>query len=325
MHKSDIIQTIRSMRSDTTHGWPDATKRRAPHKPFLLLSVIDGVEQGWIRNNKITLCQPLIDTFSLYWDTVMGERQTTIAHPFFYMKSSLFWKLRYKPGVSVIQGTPSVARLRKKISHAEIDRTLFAMMADRHDREILRRLIISEFFSSETDSHIQEIREFGRSSFDYASSLDELLKSPFEIDHTKDEGNVYQTVNQQVRDRGFSMKVRMAYGNTCAVCRGKVITPEGRTLVDSAHILPFNTTNNNDPRNGLALCKTHHWMFDHYMLTVRPDYRLQLSDWLRLEDNNAEETLRWADSEILLPAESGLFPAGVALQDHNKRFEEAQT
>ena len=39
----------------------------APHKPILLLSVIDLVEQGALRQNRIFLSPELIATFLKFW------------------------------------------------------------------------------------------------------------------------------------------------------------------------------------------------------------------------------------------------------------------
>ena len=48
-------------------------------------------------------------------------------------------------------------------------------------------------------------------------------------------------------------------------------------LLEAAHIIP-----DRDPRglptvtNGLALCALHHKAFDHHILGIRPDYRIEL-------------------------------------------------
>gem|GEM_PF-5268008 len=59
--------------------------------------------------------------------------------------------------------------------------------------------------------------------------------------------------------------VIVAYRHTCALtgCR---MTTLGRdkmeSIVDAAHIHEFRDSRNNDPRNGLALCKNAHWQFE---------------------------------------------------------------
>ena len=47
-------------------------------------------------------------------------------------------------------------------------------------------------------------------------------------------------------------------------------TPEGRTAVAAAHIIPWRYSHNDDPRNGMALCGLHHWTFDEGLVTITP-------------------------------------------------------
>jgi len=74
--------------------WDDRTKGGAPHKPFLLLSILDGISEGWISSNRIYPTQNLVDYFFGYWETISGiNKSTTVALPFYHMKSEPFWKL----------------------------------------------------------------------------------------------------------------------------------------------------------------------------------------------------------------------------------------
>ena len=45
-------------------------------------------------------------------------------------------------------------------------------------------------------------------------------------------------------------------------------TIDGHTAVDAAHIIPWSISHNDDPRNGLALCKLCHWSFDEGLLAA---------------------------------------------------------
>ncbi|MEX0779189.1 MAG: HNH endonuclease [Balneolales bacterium] len=104
------------------------------------------------------------------------------------------------------------------------------------------------------------------------------------------------------------------------MCRSRVVTASGEMLVDGAHIIPFSESSNNDPHNGLALCKSHHWMYDRYMLSIRADYKIHLSKELD-GDNNVLGGAEGLDKQvILLPSEAGLRPAREALELHYGRF-----
>jgi putative restriction endonuclease len=51
--------------------YPEITCHRAPHKPFLLLSMMDLIVQGWITENLIEPSYELVDTFNTYWAAIM--------------------------------------------------------------------------------------------------------------------------------------------------------------------------------------------------------------------------------------------------------------
>lgn len=320
-----ITSSLTSLHSDTSHNWPEETRGRAPHKPFLLLSVMDGIEQGWIPDHKIALSQSLIETFFTYWNAVMGEeRNTTIALPFFYMKSEPFWSLVYKENKEEYKTAPSLGGLKGRLEYALLDDRLFRMMGDPQQGQGIRSLLARTYFSPAAQNKLSDIRSFNYQAYDYSRQLEAFAAEPFKMDHTEEEEIKYRVSKTQVRDAGFSKTVRQAYSYTCAVCRSKVITQGGKTLVDGAHIIPRNTSNNDDPRNGLALCKSHHWMFDEYMLTVTPDYTIRLSNWLKEENNNAGNLWELNKRSILLPKTEGYRPAKEALEDHFLRFKEVQ-
>jgi len=90
-------------------------------------------------------------------------------------------------------------------------------------------------------------------------------------------------------------------------------------------VWPRSISRNDDPRNGMALCKTHHWMFDQYLVSVTPEYRIHLSPWLISNGQNIEGTLTFEGSAIHLPSDRRFKPAPVALEMHFGRFREVQS
>ena len=66
----------------------------APHKPILLLSVFELIEQGVIAANKIELSPELISSFLKYWGKVGSDcHNPDVALPFFHLRSEGFWHL----------------------------------------------------------------------------------------------------------------------------------------------------------------------------------------------------------------------------------------
>ncbi|MCC5907959.1 MAG: HNH endonuclease [Balneolaceae bacterium] len=320
-----ISESLKSLRSDTSNPWPDEVKGRAPHKPFLLLAILDGVEQGWITNNRIELSQSLIETFFEYWNRMMGkDRITTISIPFYHMQSEPFWKLVYKSGKEEYKSSPSLGGLTDRIKYAELSNEIFDLIYEPAGRNAIRSLLIRTYFSDDAGYRVAEISDFNLQAYTYSVQLEAFAAEPFRIDHTDEESVKYRVSKTQVRDAGFSKAVRAAYHFTCAICRSRVKTPGGSTLVDGAHIIPRSQSNNDDPRNGLALCKSHHWMFDQYMLTIKPDRTILLSKWLKEKRNDVGDLWNMNKKPILLPADKKFLPAEQALAIHSEKFKEVQ-
>lgn len=67
----------------------------------------------------------------------------------------------------------------------------------------------------------------------------------------------------------FRQMVRRAYRSTCVLCGSRFpATPFSSTGIDAAHILPWSDYDLDEVRNGLSLCKLHHWAFDEALLVV---------------------------------------------------------
>jgi putative restriction endonuclease len=237
------------------------------------------------------------------------------------MKSEPFWELQYNEGMSPYKNSPSLGGLMKRVDFAQIDDNLFSMMRDDEGKQIVTETILETYFAEELHDQILNIHQINIGAYRYAEQLELLAAEPFEKYHTEnDDEDFYSWQKTQQRRQGFGLKVRKNYKNKCAICRARVKTPNGASLVEGAHIIPWNESKNDDPRNGLALCKTHHWMFDSYLLTVQPDYRIKLSSWLKEEGERIEHTLNWDREEIFLPGDLRYWPNKEALEDHCARF-----
>ena len=64
--------------------WDENTRLRAPHKPLLLLAVMDLFAEGTITTNFIELTPDLGELFAIYWSKVtpLDRRRGNIAMPY---------------------------------------------------------------------------------------------------------------------------------------------------------------------------------------------------------------------------------------------------
>jgi putative restriction endonuclease len=297
--------------------WTPATKKKAPHKPLLLLALLDLFAQGHIQTNFIELTPDLSDLFTLYWSCIIPLRQkSSVAFPFFHLKSEGFWHLVPVPGKEqVLASTKSIStvgQLRDITLGARLDNKLSALLQNESNRESLRAALITTHFSEEVRPALIEQGEVNAEAFDYSLRL-------YEKAHGKI-GDKEEKYKPAVRDQGFRRAIVNAYDHRCALCGIRMVTPDGHTVVDAAHIVSWSESHNDNITNGMALCRLCHWTFDEGMIGVRNDYTVITSPLLVRNTNVPGFLLNLADRPIIGPPERDLWPARESLAHHRKRF-----
>lgn len=126
---------------------------------------------------------------------------------------------------------------------------------------------------------------------------------------------VEQLVSRKVRDALFQRSVRDAYDARCAVTGLRIINGGGRAEIEAAHIKPVANKGPDSPRNGIALCRTAHWMFDRGLIGLKSDGTFDVNAAKVPED--ARRMLR-QDGKLILPSNSGLCPADKFIDWHWK-------
>ena len=97
-----------------------------------------------------------------------------------------------------------------------------------------------------------------------------------------------------------------------------MLTPEGHTAVEAAHIKPWSKSNNDHSTNGLALCKLCHWSFDEGLMGVGKEYEVMVSKTVRQDRNFPGHMLTLADRPIFRPGKSSFWPDQENLKWHRK-------
>ena len=117
------------------------------------------------------------------------------------------------------------------------------------------------------------------------------------------------------RSRAFQRLVSSVYDFSCAVCGKGLLHPSGRHETQSAHIVPRHKSGSDDIRNGIQMCRAHHWAFDEGILGIGADYRILVpSAALSIPQNEPLADL--VGREIRLPHQVAHFPHPSALQWH---------
>jgi len=303
--------------------WGEATKRKAPYKPILLLAVLDLVARGVITSPFIDVTGDLVELnelFNLYWRRIIPLGQSSsIAFPFSRLDREPFRERVPQPGKTItpaiINNTSSVTYLRKYALGARMDEGLFRIMQTGDGREALREALLQSCFSADAQELLREQSVINREAFDYSRILEEkshlpLVKEIVEADN-------YRTA---ARDQGFRRIVIKAYDHHCALCGVRIITPEQHTVVDAAHIVPWSRSRNDDIRNGMALCKLCHWAFDEGMMGVSDNYEVITSRQIAADPNVPGFLLTLTGRGIIGPQESELWPARQYIAEHRREW-----
>jgi putative restriction endonuclease len=88
-------------------------------------------------------------------------------------------------------------------------------------------------------------------------------------------------------------------------------------VLDAAHIRPYAQEGTHKPQNGILLRQDLHTLFDRGYVTVKPDYRIQVSQRIEEEFDNGQEYYSLQGSQIGLPDEKEFRPDPVVLDWHN--------
>jgi len=123
----------------------------APHKPVLLLSVLQWAVQGGVQHGQVFITPELIALFRTNWSRLVTTRHDPLmAQPFFFMKSEGFWTLVPKEGVMDMNGlaqfTKSLVRLDAAIAYAQLNDDLAALMLDSTANQMLQRALLHRHF-----------------------------------------------------------------------------------------------------------------------------------------------------------------------------------
>jgi putative restriction endonuclease len=297
------------------------TTHRAPHKPLLLLSLIDLFAEGSVSSNLIKLNTELMQLFGEYWSLVMPyDTHGSIALPFFHLKSDGFWHLIAQLGKEALLSTArqirSIHQLNETIVGAQLDEELYTLLCIQEMRDALRTVLIQTYFSAEMHPRLVEQGHINIEGFQYSQKLLEKARTKI----VKESSGSFQEISRKVRDQGFRRAVVNAYEHRCAICGIRMLTPDGHTAVDAAHIIPWHISQNDDPRNGMALCRLCHWTFDEGLVTVSSRYLVTVSQLLTANTNVAGHLATTTGRPIIVPVEESLHPDHDALSWHRNKI-----
>lgn len=297
------LKRLARLSPNVKHARGTGAGRFAPHKPLLLLALVECAEASELPSPRMTLTAGLRLRFNSLWRLVV-ERWTTKPDPtlpFHHLSTQKFWRALREDGSESLD--PSSTR------QIDIDPGFFALLSQPQFRQLARLLLIQTWFP--------EAEQVGLAT---AVGVDLGLGSSNEL--IAEAKAAYEVIG---RDARFRIQVIAQYQYTCALTGYTLTaTKSGASMVEAAHIAAFADTRNNDPRNGLALTPDAHWSFDEGLWTVDKDFKIVVakrafSDW----SPDSASLLNRHGRPLHFASRTQLRPAGEYLQWHrNRRFVE---
>lgn len=294
----------------------------APHKPILLLAIMDGIEKGEIFSNRISITPELVLSFKDIWSRlVISNHTANFALPFFHMKSEPFWRLVSLNDASIPVSSSgsikSLSALKDSLAFAEIDKELLTLLFDPVAREVIKIELLDFYFpetknlfsNSESDFVNQlEMQILNDDRQTYAQRVEEL-RNVMQVNEFEEE--IY------VRCGIFKREIPKIYNYTCAISGLRVETTINAQLVDACHIVPFAVSKDDTIGNGFSLTPTLHRAFDRGLITVNDDYIIRISPVV-VEVDSAFSLKQFEGMQMRLPLKNQHYPLQQNFEWHRK-------
>jgi HNH endonuclease len=150
-------------------------------------------------------------------------------------------------------------------------------------------------------------------------SLRNQLVCEFQVRESRPRQQAYR----DQRNRAFRRIILDEYRCLCAVCQSKFLLrePGQNDLVEAeaAHIISVNNQGPDDPRNGISLCKRHHWAFDNGLFTVTDALAINVSPAVKRAERRRFDLEEYDGEQLVPPTNQPCRPHERALHWHQER------
>ena len=287
-----------SLLTKLSHLNIDRSRGAAPHKPLLLLCLLELAEEGTLNQEILPITGELAFRFSSYWSVVAHRRpqRPDLKLPLFHMRSDGFWK--------PLDDQMNPLRLRDMPAFIRFDPKFLAAINDPAFRTQARSILIRTWFEPTEQAVLWAL----------TGKTPPPADDPAKIEPASD-----PEAAERGREGRFRIGVVTAYDYTCALTGYRLVSLTSGTIVDAAHIHPFAASRNNALDNGIALSKNAHWLFDHGLWSLRDDCTVLVAERHFAEAGDAAFLLsRLKDKQINLPANPSCRPAPQHLAWHRR-------
>jgi len=275
----------------------------APHKPILMLSIIDCVENKLITSNKIDISPELVSVFKENWKKfVITPHSPIFALPFYHLRTEPFWELIARQGFEkIIQSKfamKTFTHLNEAVAYALIDNELFDFFTNSENRNILRISIIQTYFP-----HIKFSESNGN---DIIKKIENII-----FDDTIENQELKTDIEDEeyfVRGGLFKKLVPKAYEFRCCISGMKLISLHDVSMIDACHIKPIALKGIDHITNGIALNPNLHRAYDRGLISIDTNFKVIVSKHFDEDVNNSYSLRKFEGQRIQLPFGKNFYP-----------------
>ncbi len=291
-----------------------ATKNgiKAPHKPVLLLSLMQSIANGEISQNAIEISPQLVARFKDNWNWLVKDHcfNPNFALPFYHLTSDGFWYLKTFAGKEILLTSSlsikSFAQLKEVVNYAYLDEHLFQLLLQKESREIIYQYLLQHYFNTAANNQ--------QPTGLFETVTQQILHEDAVQYRTKinlaDEEEIF------VRSNVFKRVVPQTYNYTCCISGMHIVTGHDIQMVDACHIVPFALSKNDTISNGLSLSPNMHRAFDRGIITISNDHKVIVSN--SFTETSIYSIRQYHNRTILLPQQIEFYPSGENLVWHRE-------
>lgn len=289
----------------------------APHKPILLITLIELIRKGTVLDNRFEVNSDLVGLFQENWQLLVDTaNQPDFTQPFYYLQSDKiegqpFWKLCTKTGVPINAHIKSVNTLADILDYGALVDDLFLLLTNPVSNQLLMDYLIETFFSARKKTYYNA----KQNGVGYYKELEDYVLN----DPTVKYKNIKIETEEEVFVRCglFKRYIPQLYQSTCAFTGMKLTSTFRHSFIDACHIVPFSVSQNDKVTNGIALCPNMHRAFDRGLLSITPDFRIKVSSHIYEDESHDYSLKRLMNKPITLPATKQYWPSQDNLEWHN--------
>lgn len=313
---SKYLNIFKKLRIDRSRG-------PAPHKPILLLSLLQTFQNGLNNTQRIYISPELVGLFKTNWNLlVTSNHDCRFALPFYHLIGDKFWKLIPKSGFENILRLPtsmrSFASLNAAVDCALIDEDFLFLMQDDFSNGLLQQFLLDEYFPGSKEN-FQNSYRYQQKMFDLIEN--KIINEPSE-EYRQEIKKLMEERNEEeifIRGSLFKREIPKIYNNTCSISGMRIYATIAVSMIDACHIVPFSISYDDTVSNGIALSPNLHRAFDRGLITIDSNFKVIVSS--RFNEEKSQYSIRiFEGKEIKKPTLLEYYPSKKNLEWHMKNI-----